>query len=166
MQRWRRVNSRRLDEVLNFFCNRAVLSGIRLDVRQSRRAPPNPKHIMKATLILLTLGLTLGSVQARDFGRATGVATKRGSATRAVSGSVVPGAASHSAVTTGAQGKSVATAQQVVRNADGTGRAKTSSVTGPQGQTATTNGSVTCTATRSVTTPSGETKSVTNTTSK
>lgn len=126
---------------------------------------------MKSTLVLLVIGLSLGTTSARDFGRKSSVTTGRGTATRAVSGTVVPGAVSRAAVTTGAQGKSVATTQQVVRNADGSGRAKTGSVTGPQGQTATTNGSVTRaegvrTAVRSVTTPSGETKSVTNTTSK
>lgn len=126
---------------------------------------------MKSTLVLLALAVSLGSVQARDFGRKSSVTAGRGTATRAVSSTVVPGAASRAAVTTGAQGKTVATAQQVVRNSDGSGRVKTGSITGPQGQTATTNGSVTRaegvrTAVRSVTTPSGETKSVTNTTSK
>lgn len=126
---------------------------------------------MKASFILLVIGLSLGTASARDFGRKSSIVTGRGTATRGVSGSVVPGAANRSAVTTGALGKSVATTQQIIRNADGTERVKSGSVTGPQGQTATTNGSVTRaegirTAVRSVTTPSGETKSVTNTTSK
>lgn len=133
--------------------------------------PQTQAHIMKSTLVLLTLALSLGSVQARDFGRKSSVTTGRGTATRAVSGTVVPGTASRAAVTTGAQGNSVATTQRVVRNADGSGRVKTGGITGPQGQSATTNGTVTRaegvrTAVRSVTTPSGETKSISNTTSK
>lgn len=126
---------------------------------------------MKPTLVLLLIGLGLGTASARDFGRKSTVVTARGNATRSVSGSVAPGAASRSAVTTGAQGRTVATAKQVTRNADGTGRNSAGSVTGPQGQTATSSGSVTRidgvrTAVRSVTGPNGQTKSVTNTTSK
>lgn len=126
---------------------------------------------MKSTLVLLVIGLGLSNASERDFGRKFSVITGRGTTTRAVNGTVVPGAASRDATTTGAQGKNFATTQRIVRNADGTTRAKTGCVTGPQGKTATTNGSVTRaegvrTATRSVITPSGETKSVTNTTSK
>jgi hypothetical protein len=125
---------------------------------------------MKTILPLLILGFSLSTATARDFGRTSSVTTGRGTATRAINGNVTKGqGAARSATTTGAQGKAVTTTQQVVRNASGNGRTASGSATGPQGQTATTSGSVTRvegvrTAVRSVTTPAGETKSVTNTT--
>jgi hypothetical protein len=127
---------------------------------------------MKTTLAFLILTISLSTATARDFGRTSSVTTGRGTASRAVSGTINKGqGATRSATTTGAQGKAVTTTQQVVRHASGNGRSTSGSVTGPQGQTATTSGSVTRvdgvrTAVRSVTTPAGETKSVTNTTTK
>lgn len=125
---------------------------------------------MKTILILLTLGFTLGSAQARDFGRSSSFTTKRGTSSRAVAGHVTPGAgASRTAVTTGAKGKTATASQQVTRIENG--RASSGAVTGPNGKTATTSGSVTHsngtrTATRSATGPNGQTKSETTTTTK
>lgn len=157
-----------------FFCNRLSPPAIQPDERQFRRASPQQllKHTsMKSTLVLLVIGLGLVNASARDFGRKSSVTTGRGTATRSVGGTVVPGSVTRGATTTGAKGKSITTNQQVVLNADGSGRTSSGSVTGPQGQTTTTSGSVTRadgvrTAVRSITTPSGETKSATNTTTK
>lgn len=160
------------------FCNRRGRGVIWPDERQYRRALETETHstqtriIMKASLILLVIGLSLGSASARDFGRSTSTITGRGTASRSVAGSVTPGAGlTRGATTTGAKGRTAATTRQIVRNADGSGRTSGGTVTGPNGQTATTSGSVTRaegvrTAVRSVTTPAGQTKSVTNTTTK
>jgi hypothetical protein len=125
---------------------------------------------MKTILILLTLGFTLGSVQARDFGRSSSVSSKRGTGSRVVAGNVTRGTgASRTATTTGAKGKTATTSQQVTRVENG--RASSGAVTGPNGKTATTSGSVTHangtrTASRSATGPNGQTKSATTTTTK
>lgn len=125
---------------------------------------------MKTILILLTLGFTLGSVQARDFGRSSSFTTNRGTGSRAVAGNVTRGTgASRTATTTGAKGKTASTSQQVTRVENG--RVSTGAVTGPNGKTATTSGSVTHadgtrTANRSATGPNGQTKSSTTTTTK
>ncbi len=130
----------------------------------------NLKHIMKSILILLTLGLSLGSVQARDFGRSSSFTGKRGTGSRVISGNATRGSgASRTATTTGAKGRTVTDSQQVNRTANG--RASSGTVTGPNGKTATTNGSVTHadgtrTATRSGTGPNGQTKSETTTTTR
>lgn len=127
---------------------------------------------MKATLTVLFVTLSLSSLQARDFGRSRTITSGRGTGTRVVSGSVNQGSGLvRGTTTTGAQGRSVMTSQQVVKNASGNGRTISGSVTGPQGKTATTSGSVTRadgtrTAVRSVTGPEGQTKSVTNTTTR
>ena len=125
---------------------------------------------MKNIVILLTLGFTLGSVQARDFGRSSSFTGRRGTGSRVVAGNVTRGTgASRSAATTGANGKTVTSSQQVNRIANG--RASSGAATGPNGKTATTSGSVTHangvrTATRSATGANGQTKSETTTTTK
>ncbi|MCF7786679.1 MAG: hypothetical protein K9N47_11195 [Prosthecobacter sp.] len=125
---------------------------------------------MKTILILLTLGFTLGSVQARDFGHGSTFTTKRGTGSRAVAGNVTRGmGASRTATTTGAQGKTATASQQVTRVENG--RTSSGAVSGPNGKTATTSGSVTHadgtrTANRSATGANGQTKSATTTTTK
>ncbi len=125
---------------------------------------------MKTILILLTLGFTLGSVQARDFGRSSMFTSKRGTGSRAVAGNVTRAmGANRTATTTGAQGRTATTSQKVTRIENG--RASSGAVTGPNGKTATTSGSVTHadgtrTANRSATGANGQTKSATTTTTK
>lgn len=125
---------------------------------------------MKTILILLFLSFTLGSVQARDFGRSSFFTTGRGTGSRTVACNVTRGVgASRTATTTGAKGKTATASQQVTRIENG--RATSGALTGPNGKTATTSGSVTHadgtrTASRSATGPNGQTKSATTTTTK
>lgn len=126
---------------------------------------------MKTNLVLTFLALALlsGSPAMAKGGRSTSVTGSNGrSATRDISNSASGGTLTRNASTTAANGKSVSGAQQISRTAPGQ-RTSTGTYTGPNGQTTTTNGSVSYengarTATRSATGPQGNTHGYTNTT--